>query len=394
MRVLLLLLCIVAGTACGGAKVSRTPLPAEAQAWLDRAAEAESAGDFLLALVLADSAEARAQGHPTPLIFQAGVQLAMGRYAAADSLYALGLEADPSYPGAWLNRGNVAFTQRRFRTASNYYQREVRDEARVWHARGAALEQVGALDSASAAFQTAVDRDPLFAPARKSLAEFMERGGDIDGALREARAAFQMDSTASGLRLLLARLEARHGDAEQGVRLLEGITRAEPWNYTARFALGQALQRLGDGRAADVLEAADSVRAAAQPIERMEMNARDFPSVENLVRYAEGLRLAGRLSDALETYQQAVALDPGDFRLASNLATLYLQSGQTEEALARYQGIIRTFPQAPEPWINLALHFGRAGDLRQASRYLAGAEVRAPDHPAVVQMRALIPRGG
>jgi tetratricopeptide (TPR) repeat protein len=101
---------------------------------------------------------------------------------------------------------------------------------------------------------------------------------------------------------------------------------------------------------------------------------------------------AGRLSQAARSYEKAARADPGDFRAAFSLATVFIRLGRPAEAARHLAKVTALRPdhfeawhnlgaaaQAAEDWTTAAGAYARALDLRPAAtdtrRQLAGALV-------------------
>ena len=382
------LLALVGIPACGQSKApTRSPqvvsLIGRAQVELER-------GNFMTGLILADSASTLEPNSAEPHFVRGRLLQEVNQYGPADSAYQRVASIDQGFPGLGLNRGNVAFAQQQYRRALGFYLKAKPVDARVYHALGGTYEQLGAVDSARTAYQAAVAADPDYAPVRYSLSVLLERSGDYEGALSAAEEAARLQPALRS-RLQLGRMYLQTGQYAEAEAALRPIVWAEPWNYTARFALGQTLQRAGRNKeAGEALMAADSVRARLAESEKLELAARDAPSAMAFARYAEALRRLGRVDAALVAYNRAAALAPEDVALRTNLATLYLEIGRPEEGVSRLLRLGADHPESLEPWINLALHYGRTRDLERTRLYLAKAREVAPAHPLVARLEAAL----
>jgi tetratricopeptide (TPR) repeat protein len=79
----------------------------------------------------------------------------------------------------------------------------------------------------------------------------------------------------------------------------------------------------------------------------------------------------GNLPDALEAFQQAVALGPGNPHIRGNYANLLKSLGRIEEALLSYRRAVEASPAFVQGWINLGL---AALDTRKTAEALAAFE--------------------
>lgn len=360
--------------------------------WIANAQASLASGAYAEGLAWVDSAMTLIPNRPEPHFLKGRLHAELNAYDEAEVAYALAAEIDPSFPGLWINRGNVAFAQQRYQQALEAYRRESLREARVSHALGGAMEQMGKVDSALVEYREALALDPSYRPAAFSLARLLETLGRTDEALAEARRAAPSDDAPNDYLLLRARLEALAGNHGVAVQSLETLASREPWNYSVLFALGQAQQRAGNPSVATaILGRADSLRAVVSESEKLELAVRDAPSASAFARYGDSLRRLSRTAEAIDAYQRAVALAPQVASFQINLATLYLEAGRESEGLARLNALVERDPDEIEGWINLALFHGRRRDLARTRQSLNRAEAINPEHPMVIRLREALP---
>lgn len=362
---------------------SAARLVAEAQQALDRKM-------YTVGLALADSAVAAAPAAPEPYVIRGLLAFELGRMEQARHDYERALRLAPDRAGIRHNLGNVAFRQRRFREALRYYREELERHPapRPWHALGGAYETLGRADSARWAYEQALRLDSAYAPAHAALADWHQREGEFDAALRHARAALRRLPDDVDARARVGLLLVQSGRYEEAVPLLRSVVERQPWRYGAWFNLGQALQRLGREDARETLARAEQVRAEQAVVERLEREARTSPeSFTKQVELADALRRSGRLEEAMATYHRALSLRPDHLGLQNNLATLYLQLGDTTEALARYRDILRQDSTFAETWLNLGLHYARTGRRTEAEAAWQKAVTYGADNPTIQAMR-------
>ncbi len=363
-------------------------VPSEARPLLDAAMQAMQQGAFITALALADSAAQVAPGLPETAFIQGRTYFELGRMAEAREAYRAVLERDANFEGAWHNLGNVAFRQKQFREALRYYEKEAALHAAApnpWHGMGGAYESLGRADSARWAYEKAAEVDPDYMPAYLSLATWHQDEGDFEKALEYARRAHELAPADLDARYLVGGLAFQAGRHEEAIEMLTPVAEAQPWNYSALFTLGQAHQRLGhDAEARRTLAQANQVRAQQAEVERIQREAGDQPeNFDRQIAYADALRRTGRLAEAFRPFHVAASLRPDNLALRNNLATLYLQRGDTTEALARYRQILQRDSTFAEAWLNLALHYGRTGRREAFDQALRRAVAHGQDNPTV-----------
>lgn len=148
----------------------------------------------------------------------------------------------------------------------------------------------------------------------------------------------------------------------------------DPGDAEALHLLGLVAERRGDlGRAARLIE---SATAAAPDIGLYRFNL------------GNALRVLGRLDEALASYSQAVALDPGRFAAWFNLAQVHAEHGRPAQAIAAFREALRIEPASGEARLGLAAALVDAAQLGEGASAFAEALTlvetewpRAPDPP-------------
>ena len=174
------------------------------------------------------------------------------------------------------------------------------------------------------------------------------------------RAALEVPND-SAVALLLGRALLAAGDPGRAVVTLRPLA-ARPRPYAGtQVVLADALERLG--RVAE----ADSVRAIVQERDRILQRQR---------LRAEGLRLstAGDLDAALETFDRALAIAPGDGELYHDRGVVLARMQQWERAQKALQAASRLRPEDPSILVNLARLHDRTGHATARDSLLARAE--------------------
>ena len=92
--------------------------------------------------------------------------------------------------------------------------------------------------------ETALRSDPGLAEAHEALAEYWDRGGELDKAIEESRLAIQGSPNSAELRLFLGNRYARAGRLEDAVGAFEEAMRLEPGSPNAAFMAAMYYLRL------------------------------------------------------------------------------------------------------------------------------------------------------
>ena len=220
--------------------------------------------------------------------------------------------------------------------------------------------------------------------------------------------------------LQLAAAQARAGDEAAGEATLQaGLARARP-----PVALRQELVRIQLQRLRTAADPAAKSAARAQAIEILRQVSAELPGdVETLYALGDLLVQDGQIEAALRTYEKVERIQPDDPQVQPRLAKaflamddqpkaiaalekmardrddpadvhfylaeLYLQAGETTNALAHFRIAAYALPAKPAPWIRLAaLQADEDPDLAAAT--LAEALEVLPENPKILEVLAVV----
>jgi tetratricopeptide (TPR) repeat protein len=106
---------------------------------------------------------------------------------AAQAAYEHAVELDPTYSAAWINLGRLLHTRHDEKKAELVYRRALQEcgaDAVLLFNLGVVLEDLGKLDDAINAYQSAITEDPTLADGHFNLARLYEAQGKEQHALR------------------------------------------------------------------------------------------------------------------------------------------------------------------------------------------------------------------
>jgi Tfp pilus assembly protein PilF len=89
---------------------------------------------------------------------------------------------------------------------------------------------------------------------------------------------------------------------------------------------------------------------------------------------------------AVEYWQQALALRPDYPEVLNNLGVLFVRQGRTAEAQEQFQKAIRVAADFDQPYLNLAQLYMTLGEKTQAREILQQWLARHPEHAAARSM--------
>ncbi|MEM8487259.1 MAG: tetratricopeptide repeat protein [Bacteroidota bacterium] len=340
------------------------------QALLQQGTAALEQHEFEIALVFADSAERYTPELPDAAFLRGRIYSELGDYEKAAVAYTTTLERDPAYRGVWHNLGNNDFRINQFEDAIINYRKELaaHNAPMPWRGIGRAYVELGKVDSARVAFESAIQLDSTYGPAHFNLALLLEDEGKFPAALTHATYAASYTPDDWDYRYLMASLLATNGHNAEALPHLQAVTEHWPWHHASHYKLGQTLVRLGDTESGQLLiDEAEDLRAKDANIMQL-LNSARAATDESLPHAALGsaLRLVGRYEDAMRAYKIARHLDPANLEIQTNMANLMLLQGDTLGTIQAYQHILQQDPSFTGLWVNLGIVHAMAGQMQDA----------------------------
>lgn len=265
------------------------------------------------------------------------------------------LEQNPHSAVGHETLGTALAFARRFDEAGASLQ----DAVRIDPARATAYTKLGEIahsrgrrEEAVAFYRQAIEADPDETRANQHLGLYYEAQGDDGAAIRHLeRGLAGAPDDYLGVRLNLARLYARSGSPERSIALLEPFARdlerhpavhrviggayAETGQFEAAVRHLFATVRLspGDDAAFEALRGA--LEATGHSAGRRIAPGGDTPGAA--FQRGVAYEWLGRLADARQSYEEALALEAGFWPASNNLSVILLREGQLEEGLNRAQ---------------------------------------------------------
>jgi tetratricopeptide (TPR) repeat protein len=360
--------------------------------------------------------------------------------AQAEAEFTLGIEAEPGRWDNWYDRGIARMQLGRTQEAEADFKQSLelnpRNEAGHYNlgyllesqavvVLGAVSLDVEKLGAAAQCYQRAIDVQPAFDGARARLGLVYAQLGRIEDARREFGTVLASNPQQPLALLEGARLELRAGEIDVAQPLVERLLEVSPDSAEAHYVAGQlAEERSEPERARTAYERAFELDAShAQALYRLAavretlgdaagaQQARDaYAEVERLggdvaeklaamnsrptdprakYEYAKALARARRYDQALQTYNQLIALDPAALNAVDPklLPRLWLEMGllqldKKRDAKAARVCFENTLTRQP----NNALAHSLAGkaclglkDYESAVEHLKAALQGAPD---------------
>lgn len=206
------------------------------------------------------------------------------------------------------------------------------------------------------------------------LGRALEESGDLEGARRRYALAQRRDRNWTAPPFALLALEERSGDWRAVAHLARTLVARNAKEISAWNALIGALERLGEGEAAEA--------AARQTLEL-------FPErTEPQLFLALALRAQQKTDEALAALTEAERQGATSSLAAARIRTLGM-GGRVELGLAKARAAVIEYPEAPEIHAALASMLFAAGAADEGAQATDRALALAPDQPAPLRDRCI-----
>jgi tetratricopeptide (TPR) repeat protein len=115
---------------------------------------------------------------------------------------------------------------------------------------------------------------------------------------------------------------------------------------------------------------------------------RQDPKPEYLLALGKGLRLSGRLNDAVRVFEKAVRLRPSDADSWKQLGGALVACDRHADALLAYRQVLKLKPRQWEAAVQSAVLLYRLERFEEALAYFNLCDRLKPDHPATLRARS------
>ena len=187
------------------------------------------------------------------ILHDAVVAVESGSFARAIPLLEKVIATEPHIHIAQLQLGVARAQQRRYAEAIPALRKaiELQPDVMLGHYElGVALYETGDLKTSAAHFEIVASRMPQWADARYSLGSVYARIDRVPDAVRELRAAIDLEPRHFRANLLLGRIATLRGDAQAALSLLRTAVDVDPSSSEAHTFLADAYDRVGNGAGA------------------------------------------------------------------------------------------------------------------------------------------------
>lgn len=205
---------------------------------------------------------------------------------------------------------------------------------------GALAQKRNDLDAARASFERALALKPGDPPTLLRLGEIDLAGGRLDAARARFEALLAADPAWAVAALDgLGRVAMQRGDAAAAIQRFEEALTRQPQASVLHYQLGMAFRKLGDLDKARLhlsqyVQGQGAVRTPDPLID--ELARLNFGTRQHVVAGTRALQ-EKRFAAAVEEYRKALAADPGDAAVWSNLGIALQKQGDAEGADESYR---------------------------------------------------------
>jgi tetratricopeptide (TPR) repeat protein len=304
-------------------------------------------------------AEAAGAAPADVLVMRAALAGERNQVDQALALYQQALKLDSGRAEAEFGVAVMLAEQRKYAESLPHFERAVKLQPRAGVLHYHLAQNLIRMDQHQRAFEhleQAVALNPLYPPAYQLLAKVLCILGKQQAAKRLLEEGLKLLPGDAGLRGELTNVLVQLGDAASVAR---AVAQDAPDDAGAQE--NHALALLGAGKFPEAMA---------------KMRALDEKGVKTArLRSALAIALQAKsppdLAGAMQAYQEAMQLDPEDWRAACDLGLLLLQKGEPKEmAVARAVTVLeearRRAPGRQEVLLNLALAYVRANDRAKA----------------------------
>lgn len=224
-------------------------------------------------------------------------------------------------------------------------------------------------------FHSCLKLDPGNAAAMFELAKLYHGAQNFPQALDLAKRAVAADKENIWYRFLLADLYQQNSNMEAAAEVYRGIISKWPDRYEVYVDLANTLAYGG--------RTDEAIKVYADLEKRFGLND------ELILQQFSMLMGSGRLDDAEQLVQRAIAMNPTEPQYQGLLAEVYEERGETEKALAQYKKALEMDPSNSMLRIALAEHYYTAGKMEEAYKEL-GEAFLDPEMDIDAKMQVLI----
>ncbi len=286
----------------------------------------------------------------------------------AEVYYRKALELDPNLTRAFNNLGNLYETRGMHDQAKELYRRGLKNDPNnptLSYNLGITYQSMGKAPEAIRSYRQALRSRPNWVDGLNNLGILLEETGEYEEARQMLESALKVDSSNPRIKNNLGVVLGAIGDHEKAREYLQQAVKADPTYTTAVINLTTEMEELNDSEGA--WEELQRVKAEEpsnleirEKIARIAVKNGKHKQAREEIRFIldhnpkagfawallGDLSLAtGNRTKAREAYSRAINLSPEDTDTALNLALLYKELKEYNQAIAVVSGILGKNPR-------------------------------------------------
>ncbi len=261
---------------------------------------------------------------------------------------------------------------------------------------GLAEERVGDADKAIAAYEAAIAIDPDDGPSLVRLADLLL---EKDPARSQTlyRHALEVNPDNAPAWYGLGHCARIAGDRQEALARYRKAIEKAPDYAEAHYAVAMILAAQGDKEAAQehlkISSEGHQARIPGDPLYTAMLNK--GRSAVMMRHEAQRLVQSGRITEAIDTLEQAIAIDVSGTTSRHYLGLLLAQQGRFEEAVEQLRMVVKADPGNVEAKSTLGLALTELGRLDEAQAIYRDVLQRHPDHaPTLMYMGHILAQLG
>jgi tetratricopeptide (TPR) repeat protein len=248
---------------------------------------------------------------------------------------------------------------------------------------GAVQAARGQHEMAVKTFREALKLDPGDLPAQLKLGDSLLASGDIKGALSWLDSVVRQHPDSAQAYYELGRAQRAAKDMPAAIQSMQKACELFPNFGAAHYALALAYRRLGRAEEAQKEEALYEEHrydiAGAGDRLQAELNEL-YTNPATLIGLGIELARQGKLEEAAQRHEQALAMDPEQIWAHINLISIYGRLSQFAKAEEHYRAAMRQDPNSVAAHFNFAVLLLNQGKYREAEEPLRTVLKTDPHH--------------
>jgi tetratricopeptide (TPR) repeat protein len=361
------------------------------------ALDAFGRGDFFEAISTLRDTTAEVPEFDPAYFYLAVVFTQLNRFDLAGPYLHRALELRPRWAAYHHQRGVLLFRKKQWRNALEAFRYALDlglgDKAHTtWRFIGDTHSALFEWNAALDAYAEAIRLGPRDARSRFRAGKIQLDRDRPDEAVRQLRAAVEIEPDLPGIHAALGRAHMRLGDRPAAIQVLSRAVEADPSDQESRYALGQALIR--DGRVDRGRRVITEYRDLSAKIRRANVLFDEARELMESGAHAEGT--TGRrkeLKEAREKLEDVLELAPRFNRASHALGVVLGKTGETNKGISALLETLENNQLNISAYCDLADLYAAAGRMEAANESISRALVLDPQNPVYASRRSLFVSG-